>query len=267
MEIRFICQNELQWAVYTANEVFGRSVRPHVQSEEEIRQYHSYVCVENLWQEMRAGRLLLWGAYENGRMCAVSAMQNTGHITMLYVLPEYGGRHIAMRLLNEMGGYAEAVLRRERVTVHVTPVSAASFFYHAGFTTIQGAPLGNGYLPLERQIWVMPQRGCGGVLNGKPVYPGADCGGALNGKPVYPGVDCGNAPQKQQRPEVTYPPKKVSARAVLLLIMTVLVLSLAIVIGTTVHHITADGLKTEEDYWDENLIERMPEEFGVPEEV
>ena len=41
----------------------------------------------NLSQEMLAGRLFLWGAFENGQMCGVSAMQNVGHITALYVRP------------------------------------------------------------------------------------------------------------------------------------------------------------------------------------
>lgn len=260
MEIRLLCGNELQWAVNTANEVFERCVRPYVRSNEETAQYYNYVRLEYLWQEMSAGRLLLWGAFENGQMCAVSAMQSVGHVTMLYVRPQYSGRHVAMRLLDEMCGYAASVLGRERVTIHVTPVASASFFYHVGFTTIQGAPLCNGYMPLERRIWSVPQ--------GYQTYANGGYGRAAAGKAVYPGYTAyGNATGKQEKPVVTYPVKKLSAKTIVCTVLTVLALALAIVIGTTAHHIAVDGLKTETDYWNENPVDLTPEEFGEPEEI
>lgn len=58
-----------------------------------------------------------------------------------------------------------------------------------------------------------------------------------------------------QTPETVYPIKKVSAKAIVATVLTVLVLSLAIVIGTTAHHIAVDGLKNGADYQDENPVD------------
>ena len=115
MEIRLLDRSELQWAVYTANEVFDNLVRPYLRSQEEADAYYRLVRMEYLWQEMNAGRLFLWGAFEKGQMCAVSAMQDVGCITMLYVRPQYGRRHIGMQLVNQMCHYAAAFLEVVRV--------------------------------------------------------------------------------------------------------------------------------------------------------
>lgn len=257
MEIRLLAGNELQWAVYTANEVFENCVRPYARTVEEVEQYYRYVQVEYLWQEMSAGRLFLWGAFEDGQMCAVSAMQNVGHITMLYVKPYYGGRRVGTMLLNHMCSYAAAMLRKERVTVNVTPVSAVSYFYHVGFTPIQGCPLNAAYISVERRIWSMPQGYPGGAAYGQ---------GYANyayGTPMA---------QKPKRPEVTYEKKRVSVKKILLLVAGVLILSTGIVAGVTIYHMATEGLLTESDYEREQgnsteVDEELLEGFGEAEEI
>ena len=217
MEIRLLYGNELQMAVYTAHETFERCVRPCVRTQREIDRYYNYVNVEHLWQEMSAGRLFLWGAFENGQMCAVSAMQSIGHITMLYVKPYCQRRKIGEQLVNHMCAYAANILHRERVTIQVTPVSVSAFFYHIGFTLIQGAPLENEQVPLERRIWMAP------------VYQ------------VY-------APQAPKKPEVTYSTKKVSNKVIVGLVVGTLMLCFGIMTALTVHHMATDGLRTEARY-------------------
>lgn len=150
MEIRLLYGTELQWAVNTANEVFECCVRNELGTQQETDWYYGYMRPEYLWQEMSAGRLILWGAFENGQMCAVSAMQNTGHITMLYVRTPFWHRGIGTRLLDEMCGYAVSVLGIERLTVRTAP-GAAAFFYRRGFLYQPGAPDGSVFL--ECPLW------------------------------------------------------------------------------------------------------------------
>lgn len=257
MEIRLLAGNELQWAVYTANEVFENCVRPYARTVEEVEQYYRYVQVEYLWQEMSAGRLFLWGAFEDGQMCAVSAMQNVGHITMLYVKPVYSGRRVGTMLLNHMCSFAASRLQRERVTVNVTPVSVVPYFYHMGFTPIQGLPLSAAYVSVERRIWLVPQGYPGGSVYGQGyVNPGY-------GMPVM---------QKPKQPEVTYEKKRVSVKRILFLVAGVLILSTGIIAGITIHHMAKDGLFAEFDYEREwgnytEVDEELPEEFGEAEEI
>lgn len=186
MEIRLLYGNELQQAVFTAQEVFEACVRPQIRSQQEADYFYQYVRVDRLWQEMSTGSLFLWGAFEAGLMCAVGAIRNNGQITMLYVRPQQLKRRIGVQLLQTMSTYAANVLGRDRVTINVSPVSAASYFYHIGFTFIQGSMPTSSYVSLERRIWSIPQ----GYPTGGYVMPagGVPAGtgyGAWNGAAGY----------------------------------------------------------------------------------
>lgn len=225
MEIRLLQGTELAWAVETANEVFETCVRFYTRTQEEINQYYRYVNAEYLWQEVSARRLMMWGAFENGQMCAVSAMQNVGHITMLYVKQEYQHRRIGMQLLQLMRGYAALVWRQNRVTINVTPSVCAPFFYRMGFREIPGMEGRNFYISMECRL---PENAAGYQIPGS-----------------MPAV---------KKEEVTYSKKPVRIKTVLMITAAFFVLSIGIMSVLTIHHMVTDGLNTEEnagDDWDD----------------
>lgn len=230
MEIRPLTPNELQWAVNTANEVFEICVRPQVRTQSEIDNYYRYARADYLWQEMSTGRLFLWGAFENGQMCAVSAIEYTGRIMMLYVKPGFWHRRVGMQLLNGMCSYAFTMLGQQRITIDAVPLAAASFFYRMGFTLVPGAPLGASAVSLERYAVPQPY----GAMNG---YPSTYYTTVPYGAPV------------SKKPEVTYPTRKVKPKVILGIMTTVLLLSALIVSGLTVYHIAAGERYTEENYY------------------
>ena len=232
--------------------------------------YYNYVNVEHLWQELSAGRLFMWGVFENGQMCAVSAMQSIGQITMLYVKPYCQRRRMGEQLINHMCAYAANVLHKERVSIHVTPVSVAAFFYHIGFTLIQGAALENEQVPLERRIWMMPQGGMpqrgmmqapmyGNPAGAAPMYgnpAGAmpAYGNPAGAMPMY-GNPAGAAPMYQiytppapKKPEVTYPTKKVSNKVIIGIVVGTLLLCTGITIGITAYHMATEGMRNIYEY-------------------
>lgn len=273
MEIRLLYGNELQCAIYTANQVYEVCVRPYAR-QEDAAQYYGYVRLENLWQEMSAGRLYLWGAFENGQMCGVGAMQNVGHITMLYVKPQFARRHVGTELVNRMCIYAASMLHREHVTICVPPV-VAPYFYHIGFTLIQGSEAGRSYVPLERRIWSVPQTDPVNIGYGIPqIYPGnagygmpqTYPGNAGYGMPqAYPGnMGYGMSAPIPKR-EVTYPTKKVSAKKIIALASAVLLFAFVVITGVTVHHMV-NGESAQRIVWD-GTDEELPEEFGEIEEL
>ena len=246
MEIRLLYENELQAAVDIAHETFEICVRPYGRTQDEVEQYYKYVNVGHLWQEMRNGQIALWGVFENGQMCAVSAMQSTGHITMLYVEPHCQRRKMGAQLVNHMCAYAAQILHKERVTIDVTPVSIAPFFYHIGFVLVQGIPLDSTRVPLERRIWGVPQ-GQPMPGTGYPNTMGAMKGyGTPMGAPNIYGNPAGTV-YKEKRPEVTYPTKKVSNKLVVALVAGTLILSTAIMTGVTIHHMVTDGVQVERE--------------------
>ena len=138
----------------TAHEVYEQCVRPYARNAAEVQQYYDYMNLPNLSQEMLAGRLFLWGAFENGQMCGVSAMQNVGHITALYVRPQYSGRRIGSNLVDRMCNFAASRLQCGRVTVAGCAGGGKPFLPH-GIYADSGAPAGM-YVPLERRIWSVP---------------------------------------------------------------------------------------------------------------
>lgn len=208
MDIRLLYENEVQMAVYTVQEIFEMCVRPYIRSPKEAEQFYGYVRPENLWQEMHEGRLIMWGAFDGGRMCAVAAMQSVGHITMLYVRPQYSRRRIGTRMLSYMCEYAANILHKERVTANVMPVVAAPYFYKNGFTLMQNVPWADTFVSLERQTVGM----------------------------------------KPQKPKVTYKAKTVSPKRIVALVTGVLIFSFAVMTGVTVYHMATDGLLTEAEY-------------------
>lgn len=256
MEIRLLYGNELQCAIYTANQVYEVCVRPYAR-QEDAAQYYGYVRLENLWQEMSAGRLYLWGAFENGQMCGVGAMQNVGHITMLYVKPQFARRHVGTELVNRMCIYAASMLHREHVTICVSPV-VASYFYHIGFTLIQGSAAGQNYVPLERRIWSVPQTDPVNIGYGMPqAYPG----NAGYGMPqTYPGNAGYGMPTPTPKREVTYPTKKVSAKKIIVLASAVLLFAFVVITGVTVHYMVNDE-SAQRTVWD-GTDEELPEELA-----
>lgn len=208
MEIRQLCENEVQMAVQTAHEVFESYMRPYIRSPKEPEQFYGYVQAERLWREVHEGRLILWGAFDGGRMCGVAAMQKVCHITMLYVRPQYIGKKVGTRLLYAMCGYARDVIHQERVTINVMPVVAAPYFYHKGFGMIQNVALTDVYVPLEgRASAILPKS-----------------------------------------PEIVYKPRKVKAGFVAALTAGVLVFCTVVMAGVTISHMVSDGLLTDYDY-------------------
>lgn len=148
MEIRLLTENEIQSAINVAHEVYKACVLPYAKSEEEVAQYNEYVNIENLWKEMQAGKLFLWGVFEEQTLCGVSAIQNAGHITMLYVRPMCQHRGYGAALLEQMRGYAKEMLKTEHVTINVIPVTAAPFFYKRGFQLFSNQVMTGAYVSL-----------------------------------------------------------------------------------------------------------------------
>lgn len=110
MEIRMLNSYELRWGVQTAQEIYNQCVRPQVTDEAEVAKFFEYVNEENLGREMSQGRIFLWGVFDRGYMCAVSAMQGNGHTSILYVRPEYQHLNLDRRLSKVMENYAKDVL-------------------------------------------------------------------------------------------------------------------------------------------------------------
>ena len=110
MEVRMLQNHEIQWAVQLAQDIYNQCIRPTVNNEEEVEKFFRYVNLENFQNEISQGRLTLWGAFDRGWMCGVSALQGNGHRSLLYVRPEYQQYGVDRELSKYMKRYAARVL-------------------------------------------------------------------------------------------------------------------------------------------------------------
>lgn len=123
MEVRMLQSHETLWAVQMMQDIYNQCVRPTVNGEEEVAKFFQYVNPENFQNEINQGRLTLWGAFDRGWMCGVSALQGDGHVSVLYVRPEYQGMKVDAALSKRMKRYAENVLGIGGVRYPVKKVS------------------------------------------------------------------------------------------------------------------------------------------------
>ena len=134
MEPRILAPEEIGAAGETARAVFDLCLRKSMIQPEMTASFERYVQPEHLRQMAEEGALTVWGIFAGGQLCAVSAMQTEGHITMLYVLPFFQRKGLGKLLLRTMRSYAGEVLHLKQVTVNAMPVWTAAYFERMGFT-------------------------------------------------------------------------------------------------------------------------------------
>ena len=134
-----------------ANFVFENSIRqgqqPNIQRV--IGYFREYAREDAIREQVANGSLHMWGIKNGNYYVAVSAMNSQGHITMLYVHPQFVRRKYGKKLLREMRVFAANELGLNNVTVNVMPVWAASFFAVNGFKPCpQSEGMGNEYVSM-----------------------------------------------------------------------------------------------------------------------
>lgn len=143
MEIIKLTETDVPYAVNLANITFDFCVRRpsfapnnvmnNMPDNRIIKFYEEYVNIPTLQRQVLENTLHMWGIKNGEYLVAMGAMNNFGHITMLYVHPNYMRRGLGKTLLKTMKGFALSALRIDRLTVNVMPVYAKDFFTRNGF--------------------------------------------------------------------------------------------------------------------------------------
>ena len=133
MEIKFLTIEEIAYAEELAKLVYRTNIEPFFPQEQMKGFFLEYVQKDALLAKVNAHALILWGAYEDGKLYAVAGMQPEGHITMLYVLPQYQGRGTGKALIEVMRSFAYQQLKLSRITVNAMPAWTAAYFEKSGF--------------------------------------------------------------------------------------------------------------------------------------
>ena len=139
MKIRKLTNEEIKGACAFAVNIYNIAIRGCVRTQESHRYFDEYMDADRLTEEERTGALVVFGAFESNVLCGVCGMTNEGHITMLYVHPQYLRRGIGKKLLERARIYARMQLKLMQVSVNAMPAYTADYFRRVGFkSTYQG---------------------------------------------------------------------------------------------------------------------------------
>lgn len=140
MEIKLLTTEQLSEAAGLARGVFDYCLRNSINNPKMVQAFEQYSHQDYLKHMMEENYLVMWGAYEQGTIVGMSAMQTEGHITMLYVHPMYQRRGIGKKLLEEMRKYAKSVYNLSIVTVNAMPVWTENYFARRKFSRMNVMP-------------------------------------------------------------------------------------------------------------------------------
>lgn len=138
MEYRILLEEEYAKASSLSQYVFDQTLRERMEFPQTCSFVEEYLKEEHLREMNKEGALVLWGAFENEQMVAVSGMQSDGMITMLYVLPQFAGKGCGTNLLHLMRIYAKETYGILKVTLNATPAWTAYYFAKQGFAFTNG---------------------------------------------------------------------------------------------------------------------------------
>lgn len=139
MKIRKLTNEEIKGACAFAVGIYNIAIRGCFRTQECHRYFDEYMDADRLTEEERTGALVVFGAFESNVLCGVCGMTNEGHITMLYVHPQYLRRGAGKKLLERARIYARMQLKLMQVSVNAMPAYTADYFRRVGFkSTYQG---------------------------------------------------------------------------------------------------------------------------------
>lgn len=139
MKIRKLTNEEIKGACAFAVGIYNIAIRGCFRAPECHRYFDEYMDTDRLTEEERNGALVVFGAFDSNVLCGVCGMTNEGHITMLYVHPQYLRREIGKKLLERARIYARMQLKLMQVSVNAMPAYTADYFRRVGFkSTYQG---------------------------------------------------------------------------------------------------------------------------------
>ena len=166
MKIRKLTNEEIKGACAFAVNIYNIAIRSSFRTQDCHRYFDEYMDADRLTDEERAGVLVVFGAFDSNVLCGVCGMTNEGHITMLYVHPQYLRRGIGKKLLERVRIYARMQLKLMQVSVNAMPAYMADYFRRVGFRSAYQGGFCNGqgdmYVPMTAksiyQIEYTPRR-------------------------------------------------------------------------------------------------------------
>lgn len=153
MEIRMLQKPELLPALHLVWEVFAEDIAC-TYTPEGVAEFQRFIKYENMLPQMLDGRIVFFGAFEEGALQGVLAAKREGHICLFYVKKSCQGKGTGRRLFTEAVNYFAGRPGISRMTVNAAP-GAADKYEHMGMRRLDSEQEKNGirYVPMEMLLY------------------------------------------------------------------------------------------------------------------
>lgn len=101
MYVRILGQHEILNALHLAWEVYAQDILPK-RTHEQIEEFQKFIKYENIMPKIQSGELRFFGAFDADRLCGAGAIDQQGHISLLYVKKEMQEHGIDQMLVQAM---------------------------------------------------------------------------------------------------------------------------------------------------------------------
>lgn len=152
MEIRILRRQELLPALHLVWEVFAEDIAC-TYTPEGVAEFQKFIKYENMLPQMLDGRIVYFGAFEDGSLQGVLAAKREGHICLFYVKKDCQGKGVGRRLFTEAVNLFSRMPGISHMTVNAAP-GAADKYEHMGMRRLDAEQERNGirYVPMEMAL-------------------------------------------------------------------------------------------------------------------
>lgn len=150
MFVKSLQGKEILDALHLVWEVFAEEIAP-TYTPQGVAEFQQFIKFENFMPRVTGGEMAVFGAVEGNELCGVSAVQNNGHVALLFVRKKWQRHGAAKMLMSIMERYCVNGFSIIRMTVNAAPNSVEAY-RHMGFSATMPEQVKNGirYVPMER---------------------------------------------------------------------------------------------------------------------
>lgn len=151
MDFTKLAANNLTEAVALVKKVFDE-FEAQEYSPEGVATFYAHLEQYIIPARLEKGPLQMWGAFENGRLIGVIALENHNHVALLFVDKQYHRQGVATQLFHLVMAYC-IQKNIKQITVNSAPY-AVSIYQRLGFVALDAEQVKNGirFVPMLYKI-------------------------------------------------------------------------------------------------------------------
>lgn len=151
MEFAKLSAQQLPHAIELVRRVFDEFEAP-TYSAQGLEAFYNFIDLEIMLECWQKGRVIMWGAFENDRLCGVIALSDSNHVSLLFVDKAYQRQGVASGLFHLM--MADCIRKNVKLVTVNADVNVVGIYQRLGFVATDAPQERNGirFVPMQYNI-------------------------------------------------------------------------------------------------------------------